>query len=164
MFGFFTLPILIGIAMLFMAVPVPIFVPLWLIVLPLIALTDREREIDAEHGVIITRWKLYRLLELRKRQERISDYEAITCRRAGANRIDSSYEQEWVALVRPPATLRYVTFFNALKKQFCPEARACALRLAAATGLPIRDYPDRLFNRKAPSDGEDSTGSTSKML
>ena len=156
MFGFFTLPIFIGIAMLFMDFNIPIFYPVWCILLPLIALTDREREIDAGNEVIITRWKLYRLLQLWKTQERISNYEAITCRRAGGKQT-SSGEEEWVALVRPSsAKFSYVTFHYARKKQFCPEARASAERLAKLTGLPIRDYPDRLFHRQAPSSDDEN--------
>lgn len=150
MFGFFTLPVIIGIGLLFMDLEIPIFVPLWFICLPLIALTDREREVDAANGIIITRWKLYRRIQLWKSWKRISDYEAVTCRRAG-ERGTSMSEQEWVALVRPSAKFSYVTFFYARKSEFCPQARAAALRLSEATGLPIRDYPDRLFHRKAPA-------------
>jgi hypothetical protein len=150
LFGFFTLPVLVGIGMLFVDYDIPIFFPLWLILLPLIALTDRESEVDTAHGVIITRWKIYRLIKIWETQARISDYEAITCRRAGGKGASLS-EQEWVALVRPSAKFRYITFFNARKKEFCPQARATALQLAEATGLPIRDYPDCVFNRNAPT-------------
>ena len=158
MFGLFTLPIFVGVAVLFMIREIPMFYPLWFIFLPLFALTDRERELDTANGVITTRWKLYRLLQLWKTRERISNYEAITCRRYAAGKGNSTGEQEWVALVRPSAKFSYVTFFNAQKKKFCPEARACAERLAKLTGLPIRDYPDRLIHRQAPSGENESRG------
>lgn len=150
MFGFFTLPVFIGIGMLFLDHDMPVFLPLWFIVLPLIALTDREREVDAAQGIIVTRWKLYRRIRLWKSWKRISDYEAVTCRRSGGKGASMS-EQEWVALVRPSEKFSYVTFFYARKEEFCPQAQAAAQRLSEATGLPIRDYPDRLFHRKAPS-------------
>lgn len=150
MFGFFTVPVFIGFGTLFADFGIPILCSMWFIFLPLIALTDREREVDVAHGVIITRWKLYRVIQLWKSWQSISDFEAVTCRRSGGKGVSLS-EQEWVALVRPMGKFSYVTFFNARKKEFCPQARAAALRLSDATGLPIRDYPDRLFHRKAPT-------------
>ena len=155
MFGLFTVPVFIGFGTLYVDHGIPIIVTLWFIFLPLIALTDREREVDAAQGVIITRWKLYRRLQLWKSWKKISDYEAVTCRRSGGKGASIS-EEEWVALVRPSERFSYVTFFYARKSEFCPQARAAALRLSEATGLPIRDYPDRLFHRKAPSN-EDRT-------
>ena len=80
----------------------------------------------------------------------IADFEAVTCRRSSNGKGVSINEQEWIALVRPSGKFSYVTFFNARKKEVCTRGIATAHLLSETTGLPIRDYPDRLFNRKAP--------------
>lgn len=52
--------------------------------------------------------------------------------------------------------LSYVTSFLAREKVFFLEARASAERLAKLTGLPIRDYPNRVFNRQALLNDDES--------
>ena len=151
MYVILSTPIIIGLAMLLFGKGIPLIAPLWCMALPLFGLTDRERAIDKENGVIINRWKLYGRLLLWQKSEPISNFVAITCRRASNSRSTrSTVEQEWIALVRPLGKFSYVQYFSAIKKEICPQAQAAARKLTEATGLPIRDYPDRLFNRRAP--------------
>lgn len=152
MYCVLSIPVLIGLAMLFFWREIPLIAPLWCILLPLFGLTDREREINREKGVIISRWKLYGLLLLWQKAEPISNYVAITCRRASSGKGShmSIFEEEWIALVRPSGKFSYVQYFGAQKNKFCPEAQASAQNLAEATGLPIQNYPHRIFNRRTP--------------
>lgn len=153
MYGLLSIPIIIGLMMLYFWRDVSLVAPLWCILLPLFGLTDREREIDRENATIINRWKLYGRILLWKNTEPICNYVAITCRRASNNIKGghlSTLEQEWIALVRPSGKFSYVQYFSAQKNEVCPEAQAAARILADAAGLPIRDYPDRLFNRRTP--------------
>lgn len=152
-YGFFSIPIVTGCAMLFDSGRFPLSAALWCILLPVVALTDREREVDAQTGIIITRWKLYRLITLWKCSEPISNYESITCRRTSDSKYPSTAEMEWIALVRPSGKFRYIRYFYARKNEACPEAQGAARLLSEVTGLPIQNFPDKIFHRRAPGVG-----------
>ena len=155
-YGFFSIPILAGLVMLGYFKQIPLIAPLWFILLPLIALTDRKREIDTANGIIRNRWKLFGIIPLWKTDEPVSSYEAVTCRRSDGS-TTSPVEYEWIALVRPSGKFSYVRYFYARKKEICMGAQAAARLLSEATGLPIREYPDRHFNRRAPAGGANET-------
>ncbi|MGC4014264.1 MAG: hypothetical protein QM755_07055 [Luteolibacter sp.] len=149
-YAFFSIPIVIGVAWPILA-QAPIPPVLFLIVLPLIALTDREVEIDTVSRILVTRWMPYRLFTIWKTSEPLDRYEAVTSRRgSNGNRVSSPNEWEWIMLVRSNGKFRSIQYFHARKEQVCEEAQAAARRLMDATGLPFRSYPDKLLTRAAP--------------
>ncbi len=150
-YSFFSIPLVVGLGMLLVPNPLPLIAPLWCIALPLIALTDREREIVRASGIIRNRWKLYGVIPVWKKDEPISRYEAVTSRRSSDSKGNSPSECEWIALVRPSGKFSYIRYFYARKNEVCAEAQANARLLSEATALPIQEYPDRMFNRRAPA-------------
>lgn len=120
----------------------------WFTLMPALGMIESVATVDTESRALERRWRWLGWLPLWSKKDDLVSFEAVSRRRCSEGRGNGT---EWVVLVRKKdQRFVWLSYFRVGDHSPCPKAKAEADRLAEVTGLPLSEYPDRFFSRRAP--------------
>ena len=145
-YGMLALPVLSGLAFFWFGPEgrMERGVAWWFMTAPLLGMIEGTARVEPECRRLVRQWRLLGLIPVWTKKDDLDAFEAVTRRRC-PNR--KGPETEWVAMVRKSGGFVWIRYFQVNRLATGQAAKGAAERLSEVTGLPMADYPDRLFSK-----------------